>query len=47
MQNCNFQTMHVRMEDARENLGIRHVGDAPRRWPARYRENYEGREQAS
>lgn len=35
------------MEDAHVNLEIRHVDDAPRRWPARYRENYEGREQAS
>ena len=47
MQNRNFSTMHVRMEDARENLEIRHVGDAPRRWPARYRETYEGRKQGS
>lgn len=40
MQNRNFSTMHVRMEDARENLEIRHVGDAPRRWPARYHETF-------
>ena len=39
--------MHVRVEGARENLEIRHVGDAPRRWPARYRETYEARKQAS
>ena len=47
MQNRNFSTMHVRMEGARENLAIRHVGDAPRRWPVQYRKTYEGRKQGS
>ena len=34
MQNRYFQTMHVRMEDAHENLEIRHLDDAPRPVPS-------------
>ena len=34
MQNRYFQTMHVRVEDAHENLEIRHLDDAPRPVPS-------------